>query len=460
MRLGLYNRLPPVAQSVAVSLEGWRLERERYGPGFREVLADLEERNTWSAAQLEDFRDARIRAFVHHAVQTVPYYRNLFERLGAHPADIAGLSDLAALPILTKAQIQDDPDAFRSTAVPRKRTRPIKTSGTTGAGLPGWLTRDAVREQWAVWWRYRRWHGIQFHEWCAYFAARPIVPPNRQKPPYWRYNIPGRQLYFSANRLTPTTAAAYAGRVTEAPARMDPRLPVVHRALRSYVVDQKLDLGYQVRWITTGAENLSRSQADVIEAAFGVRPRQSYGMAEAVANFSECDRGRLHVDEDFAAVEFVPRHDGQTAVVGTNLANLANPLIRYDVGDLATLGTACDCGRPGRIVDGVDGRQEDYIERPDGSRVARLDGIFKVQFRVREAQLVQRDLTAITVRIVRAPGFSADDERLIRTEVAARLGTDMAVHIDYCDSIARSPSGKLRFVVSELGTAGGPQRGA
>ena len=90
-------------------------------------------------------------------------------------------------------------------------------------------------------------------------------------------------------------------------------------------------------------------------------PGPALGLAEAVANISECERGRLHVDEDFAAVEFVPEQTGRRhRIVGCNFTNLATPLLRYDTGDLAVLDDdGCDCGRPGRVVASVDGRQED-----------------------------------------------------------------------------------------------------
>ena len=161
-------------------------------------------------------------------------------------------------------------------------------------------------------------------------------------------------------------------------------------------------LGYDVRWITTAAENLLPAQADLIERAFGVRPRQHYGMAEGAANASECPNGRLHVDEDFAFVEFVPvEHGTGCRIVGTNVTNRAFPLIRYDVGDIAQVsGQTCDCGRPGRIIDAIDGRREDYVVLPSGAMVGRLDHIFKDQVRVREAQIYQPDLRRVVLRLV------------------------------------------------------------
>lgn len=108
------------------------------------------------------------------------------------------------------------------------------------------------------------------------------------------------------------------------------------------------------------------------------------------ANISQCLEGFLHVDEDFAAVEFLPAGGDQYRIVGTNLSNLAFPLIRYDTGDLATLTDAiCECGRPGRIVEHLDGRQEDYVVTRSGAQLGRIDHIFKDMINIREAQIRQ-----------------------------------------------------------------------
>jgi phenylacetate-CoA ligase len=222
--------------------------------------------------------------------------------------------------------------------------------------------------------------------------------------------------------------------------------------LAAFLEETGGDPGYQVRWITTGAENLLPQQAALIEKAFGVRPRQHYGMAEAVANLSECELGRLHVDEDFAAVEFLPVGDGKSyRVVGTNFSNPATPLVRYDTGDIVSLldGT-CPCGRPGRLVERVDGRQEDYVILRDGARVGRMDHIFKDMVRVREAQIYQAQPGEIVYRIVRGSGYGPEDEKRLLAETRLRLGEGASVKFEYVERIARTRSGKLRFVVSEI----------
>ena len=153
-----------------------------------------------------------------------------------------------------------------------------------------------------------------------------------------------------------------------------------------------VDLGYHVRWVTVGGENLLKGQEEVMTRAFGIRPLQHYGLAEAVANISQCERGRLHVDEDFAAVEFLPEESGQGhRIVGCNFTNLATPLLRYDTGDVVTIDEqGCGCGRPGRVVAAIDGRREDYVELGNGARVGRMDHVFKDMTNIREAQIVYR----------------------------------------------------------------------
>ena len=316
--------------------------------------------------------------------------------------------------------------------------------------------------QWAVWWRYRRWHGIPFGTWCGYFGGRSVVPVEAARPPFWRYNLPMRQILFSGYHMSEGNLGAYAAELRR---RQPPWLhgyPSLLALLAAFLLDQGMDLGYTPRWVTVGAENLLRHQVEVMERAFGIRPRQHYGLAEGVANLSECEAGQLHVDEDFAAVEFLPDEaSGACRIVGTNLTNLAMPFVRYDTGDLATaeLGP-CPCGRPGRVVLAVDGRQEDYIVLPNGARVGRLDHVFKDLTAVREAQILQLADGALRVALVPRTGFGRRDEMRVVDELRKRVGSQIQIVVELTTTLRRGPTGKLRFVVLELadGTAASVMR--
>lgn len=447
----IYAHLPVGFQTLACTLAGWQISRDRYSPDFNRALREAEDRGTWRQEDLERYRDGRLRTFVERAYQT-PFYRERLEKAQIAPGDIRSLADLRVLPALTKTEVKTNQTWLTGNSLPRGALRATHTSGTTGAGFVFQTTVQAVHEQWAVWWRYRKWHGIGLDDWCGYFGGRTVVPVREHEPPFWRYNLAGRQILFSAYHMNPRNLAAY---VDELRRRRPPWLhgyPSLLSLVASYIVDQKCDLGYAPRWITTGAETLLAQQAAVIEKAFEVRPRQHYGMAEAVANFSECELGRLHVDEDLAAVEFVPNAEaGHYTVVGTNLSNTATPLIRYVTNDHVALDSSvCRCGRPGRIVSSVEGRFEDYIVLPDGTRIGRLDHVFKDAVKVHEAQIVQEQNDEIVIRIVRADDYTKKDEQFLVAQMIDRLGTQIRLRFDYVNRLERSSTGKLQFVISSL----------
>lgn len=448
----LYARLPVYLQQGACSLEGWRIQRQRYGKSFQAALQDAEERMSWSQERIKAYQDERLHHFVQHCAQTVPYYRRLFQEYGITPEKVYRIEDLQNLPILTKQEVKDNYEALLSQAIPKSEWINFQTGGTTGNVLRFVTTRRALDEQWAGVWRFRRAHGIQLDTWCGYFGGRPIVPLQQKVPPFWRYNYPGKQILFSGYHMSPRNLDAY---VKELHRRRPPYLqgyPSLLSLLAAHMVEFGRYLDYQPRWIVVNSENLLPQQAKLIEQAFGVRPIQRYAMGEAIASASECLQGKLHIDEDLAATEFMPNPDGfGHRVVGTALTNLAVPLLRYDVGDVVTLSNeGCSCGRPGRILETVDGRKEDYIILEDGSRIGILDQIFKEIINIHEAQIYQRRVGEMIIRVVRGKNYNDHDEIMILQEAKKRVGSSTEVKIDYVENLQRSRNGKLRFVVSDI----------
>jgi phenylacetate-CoA ligase len=438
----LYASMPAGVQHLLCSVEGYRIERTRFDRRFDAALSALRRQAATAHDTICRDRDERLERFVREA-STAPFYA------GTSAYRNASRVSLAELPILGRAVVQS-----HATAIARRDVRSIATahtSGSTGTGLRFPVTRESVTAQWATWWRYREWHGIGRDEWCGYFGGRVVVPPGRRRPPYWRYNVPGRQILFSQHHLGAGTWRLYVDELRRRRPRWLHGYPSMLALLASFVVEHGSALDYRPTWVTVGAESLLPAQAALIQRAFGVTPRQHYGMAEGVANASECPDGRLHVDEDFAFVEFVPALHGGHHIVGTNLANRAFPLIRYDTGDIAHLADeGCPCGRPGRIVARIDGRREDYVMLPDGGIVGRLDHIFKDQTRVREAQVYQPHRRRVVLRVVQGSGFDAAAERSLLRAARAHLGSALQIDVEYRPSIPRTGAGKLRFVVSDL----------
>jgi phenylacetate-CoA ligase len=448
-----YQGLPVALQNIAVSFEGWRLKKRRYGKAYRNAFDRILNQEKFSKQELIRFQRDRLCDFMKAASRSV-FWQNRFSkyRVDLNADDIFG--EIARLPILTKdevkANVSDIPvqDASNDTQVS------VHTSGTTGSGLIFKTTQKAEREQWATWWRYRQWHGVDQNTWCGYFGGRSLVSLSQNKPPFWRVNRPGKQLMFSAYHLKSETAKEYVKALCRYGVVWLHGYPSTLSLLAGFIIENKLPATPSIRVVTTGAESLLPQQKKIISSAFGAPVFQHYGQAEAVANISECEQGNLHVDEDFSFVEFVPlESEGNLyKIVGTNWTNTAFPLIRYETGDIASISSElCSCGRSGRIVKDIDGRKEDFIQLPSGAMIGRLDHIFKDLVHIREAQIYQIDPSSVTFRIVKGHEYDeSGTEKLLYNEAVRRLGTEIKILFEYVQSIDKTPSGKLRFVISDL----------
>ena len=447
----LYQKTPIFLQNAIVSLVGWKTNRQRYNRTFDDLLREYEERSQWSGEETQRFRDNRVHAFAMHCEKHVPYYRNLFRDLNISAEDIRGLSDLEQIPLLQKSTVQERYEEFLAENIPPSQRVIAHTSGTTGGGLRFATTSRALSEQWAVWWRYRRMHGLNRNVWCGYFAGRSVVPLSQHNPPFWRLNYPGRQLMLSGYHMNQQNMDAYVGALQRYRPPWLHGYPSLLAFLASYMIENSVSLDYRVRWITAGAESLLQHQSELIQGAFGIRPIQHYGMAEAVANISEDRHGALRVDEDFSAVEFLRNKNGPGYwIVGTNLSNPALPLLRYDTMDLAELPHDSEEREdPARVIASLDGRREDYVILRNGTRIGRMDHVFKDLVRIREAQIVQGEPGEILIRVVRGKDYTSRDEDQLIQELRKRVGDLADLNVEYRSCLPRSATGKLRFVVSE-----------
>lgn len=167
------------------------------------------------------------------------------------------------------------------------------------------------------------------------------------------------------------------------------------------------------RCVLTGGETLSPAVRARIATAFDAEVRNSYGSSEFLPIAWECAHGCLHVNEDWVLLEPVderhrPVPPGQPShsVLLTNLANLVQPLIRYDMGDQLTLrADRCACGSALPVIE-VQGRGDDVLRVParrPGQTVSLLPmalcTVIEEEGAVFDFQLQQRGPSTLVLRV-------------------------------------------------------------
>ena len=217
--------------------------------------------------------------------------------------------------------------------------------------------------------------------------------------------------------------------------------------------------------VIAGGETLEPTDRVRIERAFGARVLNVYACSEADYVAFGCDHGWLHVNQDWMILEPVDRAyrpvDPGTAshtVLLTNLANRAQPVIRYDLHDSVTVKPEpCPCGSPLAAIR-VEGRRNEVLRFTDaggleikvlplaiGSAVERVGGL-------RQYQLVQTAADAVSIRVSAKP--DADPAlvgraaaQTVRAYLAAQGAGAVKVGVAQEPPISDAVSGKFHAVV-------------
>lgn len=402
----------------------------------------------WQGLQLEEARSLAL-----HAARRVPYYRELFGRLGVDPLTWRSLDDLHALPELSRDDVIEAGASLLAEGGPWLRFKG-STSGTTGRAMLGWRDRASIAVEQAFVERQAAWAGYRPGERRAWLRGDPVVPAHQSDGPLWRLNRAENMLMLSSYHLSPGNGAAY----IEALERFDPVLLQAYPSSISYLArwleeHDRVYRGTALRGIVTSSETLSPADRQVIAERFGCRVFDWYGAFERVAAIGTCEHGNYHVLEDYGCVEFEPNGDGTANLIGTGFGNRSMPLIRYRADDVvvpADPGYRCPCGRSFRVVERVLGRVDDVIRTPDGRHVVMLDWIFTGLFGLMEAQVVQERLDEVRIRIVAGSEFGFADEQALLARALERLGPRVRIRIERVAQIERTRNGKFRQIVSRL----------
>ncbi len=454
----LYDASPALIQTMMLNMYAGGVHKERYGKVFRNVASELEKTQYFSADQIDEYQQRRMREIVTQAYGSVPYYRELFDKIKIKPDDIRTKRDLHLIPMLTKDDIRKNIDKLISTRHKKSQLIHGHTSGTTGSPLDVYWDRNVCIYTNAIDWRQKSWAGVNYRDRIALLLGRMVVPAKRSTPPFWRMNYVHNQLWMSAFHMNARNLEHYIDKLsTFQPAAIEGYPSTVYILARYLESKGKV---LPVRAVFTSSETLYSFQRETIERAFSCKIFDYYGMAERVVFATECQAhsGR-HLNFEYGLTEIVDDNgagvaDGENGmVVSTSLQNFGMPLIRYKTSDMSNIqASVCKCGRQMPLLAEVTTKAEDIVTRPDGTMISPsiLTHPFKPMYNIEESQIIQEDLTHITIKIVKRDGYSEKDTKTLLEKFQERVGKDMVVSLDFVDSIPRTKSGKFRWVISKV----------
>jgi phenylacetate-CoA ligase len=329
--------------------------------------------------ELLSSRDAAVSRLIQFARTNSPFYAEFHKGLEEAP--------LAELPILSKANMMEHFDELvtdrriRLVDVERHLDRlpaqPLflgnyrvcSTSGSTGRR--GFFIFD--RDEWVtVLASFRR-----AASWCG--VGRPMfVTPMAvvaSMVPWHMTNQTRTSMRLPWVRMERFDVTEPLETLTQRLNDLRPRLVATYPSMGRTLAREQLEgrLAISPQLVFTGSEVLTPAVRSLMERAWGIGcVFDHYGATEAGSISAECSQHRLHLAEDLLVVEAVDRQNrpvppgiASEKLLVTVLFRRTQPLIRYEISDrIVFAGRGCDCGLPWRVLERVEGRDEEMLRLP------------------------------------------------------------------------------------------------
>ena len=398
--------------------------------GLLQTMLQTRRGGSLSGTRLSDLQQRRLQALVRYAREHSPYYRALFQGL---PATVS-LEDLPATGKPTMMANFDRVLTDRNVSMQRVtdftkdpenigrlldgKYLVFQTSGSTGnpavvlydkkmidvSAAIAALRSFARREDLQAFLKHgKRTAGVfadhGFYLACGMSRYYQLKFPRKQTKITVDVNAPEEQIVEALNGFSPAMLSGYPSNL----------------ALLADL--EELDIHPDV--VLTGGELLTDAVRQKLQRKFGCWVQTHYSCTEAGEIACECEKGHLHLNEDWVILEPVDQDNRPVGfgvqsdkVLVTNLANHIQPMIRYELSDRVILHReACGCGRKSLWLE-IEGRTDDTLVFENGVKVAPMS-LYKLLEEVksiRRFQLIQTAPDRLLLRLISDTPEAAFDQ--------------------------------------------------
>lgn len=431
--------------------------------GVYRHLASLQKVAATSPEQVAERRGRHLAEALAYAWRAAPLYRERWP--GEPPSDPEGAWEyLAALPILEKADLQSNAAGLHSQLPLRDRVSRKTTGGSTGQAVTILKNGDAIAREMASSWLALGWVGVRMGDKAARFWGNPVAVKRRLR--FWAADFAMNRIRFSAFAFDENDLDSYWRRCLSFSPDYFYGYVSMLTSFASHLQRKGEDgsrLGLKA--VVTTSEVLSPADERLLQEVFACPVQNEYGCGEVgPIAYSMGTGGPLFVMVDNVEVEVLteaghragPGEDGELVI--TDLNNRAMPLVRYRVGDRATVGEPTSVGTepPFPKLTRVWGRSYDFVLGLDGRRFhgeyfmylfeeMRDKGLGVEKFQVRQSARDRIEIHLVT-----------DGELEARTEFLTRRTADtmpgVGLSVERASEIPRLPSGKMALIINEIPT--------
>jgi phenylacetate-CoA ligase len=178
------------------------LEDFRNGDKRLSFLKEVETLCNQNPGEIESHQWNRLKSIVEFAYESIPFYRDRFDKEGIAAEKLQSMEDFRRIPLLTREDIRKYPEALISPGMNRKELFVSATGGATDSPIRIFLDRECLARRRAATLFFSRWFGYETGDPVAFLwgAAQDYEGAGRLRSKLKNWAL-GRSLFLSAGLL-------------------------------------------------------------------------------------------------------------------------------------------------------------------------------------------------------------------------------------------------------------------
>jgi len=409
------------------------------------ALKEIQEK---SEPEFETYIAQQKEAIVSYHIKNTPFYKSLAKNVSP--------LDWNTVPVMTKRDLQQSLHKRLSSDYTTSNVYVNKTSGSSGDPFVFAKDKFCHAMTWAIFKEWYGWHSV-FNTKQARFYGIPLDKKGNYKERFkdwlakrYRFNVFDLSeqaldkwvLKFSKTKFVFMTGytsviVAFAKHLLQRDIVLSEICPTLKACLPT-------------------SEMLSDEDKKLLSEAFNIPIINEYGSAEFGLIALErnghwiLNNLNLYVEILDNQGQALP-HGEEGRVVITDLYNKAHPFIRYEIGDIGSIGTI---DKKTSVLKTLTGRKEDYVKLPSGKTAPGLSfyyvtkSVMKDDGFIKEIKVLQHALNQFEIEYVAEKALNDSQKKKIKKALDKYLEPGVDVLFTKKSQLERTKKGKLKQFTS------------
>ena len=428
----------------------------------KQIFDMLMESQHWPPKHMLAYQRSQLSQLLRHARAHVPFYKTRLDPVFRNDGDI-DWSRWNEIPIVTRTDLRDKRNEMLAAALPPGHgpSKTFHSSGSSGVPIAMEATEIWVNANRAVARRFYELQGIDSKK------TRATLSHSTKSGEMLR------EEFYLKQWGKPSTGATYTGRevVLRRNLPESRKLDLLESENVAYLSDSPNNTEVLARFNLTRkkpvrleailciGQGVTEDQRDLFQASLGARSLSIYSSEEGGMMACQCgDSLHYHLNSESVLVEILTP-DGKNCgpgepghVIITPFFSTALPLIRYDQGDTAELQSTCTCDSRLPILCNIMGRQDQFMQFPDGIRSAfgLNQKLLRENLNAIAFQLAQVATFKLEIRFVPADVNKRVNAEPIIAHIRELIHSKLEIVFKPVKQIPLNPGGKQQRIVCEI----------